>query len=82
MSIQEVRSTVKWSAIRSKATPSNLVSRDSALNAATAQDVLAKSLNKPAKLEKMNAKGKGKSSLPPKLHGSLQFAGSTGSSRV
>jgi hypothetical protein len=85
MAIQEVRSSTKWNAIRSKAVPSNVMHPaimhpvpDSSLtmNAGASQ---AERMDKPENFDKSGKAIKNKAALPAKLHKSPAFTGSTGS---
>ncbi len=83
MSNHELRSSTKWSAIRSKAVPSNVLHprSDSALNI-SADAMPIDRMDKPEKLEKTSKAIRAKSVLPAKLHKRPTFAGNTGSSHV
>lgn len=78
MSTPEVRSSIKWSAIRSKAVPSNLM-RPSAYSVSSilsSAEVEAKSKDKTVRPSKESG------GLPHSVHKAAAFAGGTGPSRI
>jgi hypothetical protein len=84
MSTHEPRPLIKWSAIRSRAVPSNVVTpiSDSSLTEMHASEVVAHPLAKSDKLDANRKASRSKSILPSKLLKSTGFSGSTGSSHL
>ena len=76
----EVRPTTKWSAIRSKAVPSNVMHPVS--DSLSVRAMMADGMDKSDKLERTSKANRTKPVLPAKLHKPPAFAGSTGSSHL